>query len=117
MSGKAADAGSPAKQGDRRTRDWSYGLQELIAISAFLVSLASIAIAYQENRATKQLVQASTLPYLTFGSTFPRAASSGESGAFTTGIPRALENNAVGPADVRYAIMTFNGRKYGDSAA
>jgi hypothetical protein len=93
------------------------GLEELIAISAFLVSLASIAIAYQENRATKQLVQASTLPYLTFSSTFTRAASADASGALTTGITRVLENNGVGPADVRYAIMTFNGRKYGDVTA
>ena len=35
-------------------------LEELIAVSAFLVSLASIAIAYQETRASKQLVQASS---------------------------------------------------------
>src|SRR3954451_4705153 len=107
MSGSTGDPGSAVEHADRRTREWSYGLQELIAISAFLISLASIAIAFQENRATRQLVQASTLPYLTFSSTFTRTANSGAPGASTTGITRALENNGVGPADVRYAIMTF----------
>jgi len=86
-----------------------YGLQELIAVSAFLVSVASIVIAYQENRASKQLVQASSLPYLSLTSTFDRSAD-----GKIVGVIRTLENDGVGPADVRFVDMRFRNRPYAD---
>lgn len=101
---------------NRPNRTLSFRLEELVAVSAFLVSLASMAIAYQENRATKQLVQASSLPYLNFTLTFNRSVDHRTKRPLTASIVQTLENNGVGPADVRYAAMTFNGRKYQDAA-
>src|SRR5206468_12826495 len=82
------------------------GLQELIAVSAFLVSLASMVIAYEESRASKRLVQASSFPYLTLASTFDRT------GGYARGVTRTIENDGVGPADVRFVSMRFRGRDY-----
>jgi hypothetical protein len=94
---------------------WRHRFEELIGASAFLVSLASIAIAYQETRASKQLVQASSLPYLTFSTTFDHTGDA-KTGTSRTEVIRAIENNGVGPADVRYATTRYEGRNYGDSA-
>ena len=89
-----------------------YRLEELIALSAFLVSLASIAIAYEESRATKQLVLANSLPYLSLSSTFDRGAD-----LRTTAVTRTIENDGVGPADIRNVSMVFDEHEYADPAA
>ena len=79
----------------------------MIPVSAFLVSVASIVIAYQENRASRQLVQASSLPFLSLSSTFNRRPD-----GHVIGVTRTLENDGVGPAEIRFVDMRFHNRSY-----
>jgi hypothetical protein len=80
---------------------------ELIAFCALAVSLGSLLIAYVETRATRQLVQASSLPHLSLASTF-----NGTPGGHWQSVARSLENDGVGPADVRWVEITLDGKPY-----
>jgi hypothetical protein len=85
----------------------------VVPIAALFVSLISIWIAYHHGQVMQELVhqnerlvQANSLPHLSLERTFNRR------GEDTTEVRHSIGNNGVGPAEVRWAQTTLDGRPF-----
>jgi hypothetical protein len=94
-----------AETPDRPRRTGQFALDIIIALSAVIVSVASLWVALRANQTQEQLLKASVWPYVQFDS----------SNATETGAPQLVfevRNEGVGPALVRSIAVSYNGRYY-----
>jgi hypothetical protein len=85
-------------------------LDKVLPVSALFVSFISILIAWHHGEVmqelveqNRRLVQANSLPYLSFGRAFTRTDAGNE-------VRLSLQNNGVGPGEIRWAEARLDGR-------
>ncbi|HTU83450.1 MAG TPA: hypothetical protein VMF61_15075 [Candidatus Acidoferrales bacterium] len=83
-------------------RSW---LDGIIAVSAVVISLASLWVAVGEGRTQEHILSASTWPFLQFstGDVSPSGANE---------IDFEIQNAGVGPARVRWLALDYHGKAY-----
>jgi hypothetical protein len=94
-----------AETPDHPRRTGQFALDIVIALSAIIVSVASLWVALRANETQEQLLKASVWPYILFDS----------SNATATGARQLVfevRNEGVGPALVRSVAVSYNGRYY-----
>ena len=94
-----------AETPERPHRTGQFALDIIIALSAVIVSVASLWVALRADETQEQLLKASVWPYIQFDS----------SNATATGAKQLVfevRNAGVGPAIVRSVAVSYNGRYY-----
>jgi hypothetical protein len=94
-----------AETSDRPRRTGQFALDIIIALSAVIVSVASLWVALRANQTQEQLLKASVWPYIEFDSSNATANGARQ-------LVFEVRNEGVGPALVRSVAVSYNGRYY-----